>query len=179
MKVMSTINPIGMEVATSSCLRERYASRIAGSLIGLAVGDALGAPVEGKDGEEVIAILGSSEHSSIDWWDSNAVDRHSMKQNQLHQLSDDENECEDDATSGSDKEDLSQSGDKAHHGLDKDTKENTLRWRFMDNPYGPTGIYTDDTQFALCSIQSILEVSSFSFLLLLNKCVCAFSAFDQ
>jgi hypothetical protein len=55
--------------------------RIAASLVGLAVGDALGAPVEGRSGDEVAIILtGSSDagHAlrpdmAVDHWDEHCV----------------------------------------------------------------------------------------------------------
>lgn len=51
---------------------------IAGSLMGLAVGDALGAPVEGRSGDEVAIIL-SGGHAplrpamAVDHWDEHCV----------------------------------------------------------------------------------------------------------
>jgi hypothetical protein len=57
--------------------------RIAASLVGLAVGDALGAPVEGRSGDEVAIILTGSSNArhalrpdmAVDHWDEHCVRR--------------------------------------------------------------------------------------------------------
>jgi hypothetical protein len=58
--------------------RTRVEECIAGSLVGLAVGDALGAPVEGRSGDEVAIIL-TGGHAplrpamAVDHWDEHCV----------------------------------------------------------------------------------------------------------
>ena len=58
--------------------RTRVEECIAGSLVGLAVGDALGAPVEGRSGDEVAIILSGGRAPlrptmAVDHWDEHCV----------------------------------------------------------------------------------------------------------
>lgn len=112
--------------------RTRMEECIAGSLVGLAVGDALGAPVEGRSGDEVAIIL-TGGHAplrpamAVDHWDEHCV-RAACDAKKAHPHGEEGVEC---------------------------------GWDYRPNMYGVQGIYTDDTQYCLCGLQSIFETGHF------------------
>jgi len=137
------------------------ASKIAGSLLGLAIGDALGAPVEGKGADEVQAILGKGRTSctsqrDIDCWDADRL----FQQSNQPVVTNAPISINESAIDEEDGEKESQDSEEVESDEDEDSEGES--WVYVDSSYGIKGMYTDDTQYALCSLQSIFEVSLYA-----------------
>lgn len=119
---------------------------IAGSLLGLAVGDALGAAVEGRGGDEVVFILTGGGEDEDDVPLEKDLPRN-VKNATIAMDHFDQRWA--DAACEARERYGGEAGD--HEGL----------WHFRRTAYGPRGIYTDDTQYCLCGLQPIYETGQF------------------
>jgi len=145
------------------------ASKIAGSLLGLAIGDALGAPVEGKGADEVQAILGKgrttcTSQRDIDCWDADRLFQHPNQP----VVTNAPIKINKSAINEEDGEEERQDSEEEDSDEDEEDSEGES-WVYVDSSYGIKGMYTDDTQYALCSLQSIFEVSLFAHSLSLSS----------